>query len=266
MSSVLSGSSMGLNNVYIRSIGSTCGIDEFNGPLGDYFDRHYPDFHCGYPSYEQAEIAMLEEAINFALKKGKLKKEDINLYMGGDLNNQLTATNYMAKKIKRPLMAMYGACATMGLIIDNAAMLIENHCIHNANCFVCSHNATAERQFRYPLEYGVQRKETMTTTATGAVSVILDNNPSNVKVESITIGRVVDLNQSDPNDMGRAMAPAAFDTLVTHFQDTNKDPSYYDVIVSGDLGYIGKEIAIDIVKSKGYDIKANYDDCRSSNF
>ena len=260
MSSVLSGSSMGLNNVYIRSIGSTCGIDEFNGPLGDYFDRHYPDFHCGYPSYEQAEIAMLEEAINFALKKGKLKKEDINLYMGGDLNNQLTATNYMAKKIKRPLMAMYGACATMGLIIDNAAMLIENHCIHNANCFVCSHNATAERQFRYPLEYGVQRKETMTTTATGAVSVILDNNPSNVKVESITIGRVVDLNQSDPNDMGRAMAPAAFDTLVTHLKDLKRSASYYDLIVTGDLSAYGKKIMKELMKQGNIEY-LRYDDC-----
>ena len=105
---------------------------------------------------------------------------------------------------------MYGACATMGLVINAASMLIENHCIHNANCFVCSHNATAERQFRYPIEYGVQRKETMTTTATGAVSVILDNNPSAVRIEALTIGRVIDMNQSDPNDMGRAMAPAAF--------------------------------------------------------
>ena len=151
MSSVLSGSSMQLNNVYVRATGTTCGIDEFNGPLGQYFDRHYPDFHFGHKSYELAEMAMLQDAISHALKKGKLKKDDINVFLGGDLNNQVTASNYTAKDFQRPFMAMYGACATMGLVINTASMLIENHCIHNANCFVCSHNATAERQFRYPI-------------------------------------------------------------------------------------------------------------------
>ena len=106
MSSVLSGSSMVLNNVYIKSIGTTCGIDEFNGPLGDCFDRHYPNFHFGHDSYEQAEIAMLQDAIAIALKKVKLKKEDIAVYFGGDLNNQLTASNYTAKDFQRPFMAM----------------------------------------------------------------------------------------------------------------------------------------------------------------
>ena len=144
MSSVLSGSSMQLNNVYVRATGTTCGIDEFNGPLGQYFDRHYPDFHFGHKSYELAEMAMLQDAISHALKKGKLKKDDINVFLGGDLNNQVTASNYTAKDFQRPFMAMYGACATMGLVINTASMLIENHCIHNANCFVCSHNATAE--------------------------------------------------------------------------------------------------------------------------
>ena len=256
MSSVLSGSSMILKNVYIRAIGTTCGIDEFNGPLGDYFDQHYPDFRFGNDSYEQAEIAMLQDALGIALKKGKLKKEDINVYLGGDLNNQVTASNYTAKDFQRPFMAMYGACATMGLVINTAAMLIENHSLHNANCFVCSHNATAERQFRYPVEYGVQRKETMTTTATGAVSVILDNNPSAIRIEALTIGRVVDMDQSDPNDMGRAMAPAAFDTLCNHLTD------YYDLIVTGDLSDYGKAIMKELMKESHISYK-EYDDCGS---
>ena len=262
MSSVLSGSSMILNNVYIKSIGTTCGIDEFNGPLGGYFDRHYPDFHFGYDSYEQAEIAMLQDAIAIALKKVKLKKEDIEVYFGGDLNNQVTASNYTAKDFYRPFMAMYGACATMGLVINNASMLIENKAIKNANCFVCSHNATAERQFRYPIEYGVQRKETMTTTATGAVSVILDNTPNKVKVESLTIGRVIDLFQSDPNDMGRAMAPAAFDTLCNHLADLNRQGDYYDLIVTGDLSDYGKKIMKELMAEKKINYK-EYDDCGS---
>lgn len=262
MSSVLYGSSMTLKNVYVRAIGTTAGIDEFNGPLGDYFDRHYPDFHFGNDSYEQAEIAMLQDAISIALKKGKLKKEDINVYLGGDLNNQVTASNYTAKDFHRPFMAMYGACATMGLVINTASMLIENHSLHNANCFVCSHNATAERQFRYPVEYGVQRKETMTTTATGAVSVILDNNPSSIRIESLTIGRVVDLDQSDPNDMGRAMAPAAFDTLCNHLTDLNRQATYYDLIVTGDLSNYGKAIMKELMKENHISYK-EYDDCGS---
>lgn len=262
MSSVLSGSSMILNNVYIRSIGTVCGIDEFKGPLGNYFDRHYPDFHFGNTSYELAEIAMLQDAINAALKKGDLKKEDINVYLGGDLNNQVTASNYAAKDFRRPFMAMYGACATMGLVIDTAAMLIENHSLHNANCFVCSHNATAERQFRYPVEYGVQRKETMTTTATGAVSVILDNNPSAIKIEALTIGRVIDLDQSDPNDMGRAMAPAAFDTLCNHLSDLKRQATYYDLIVTGDLSNYGKAIMKELMKENNINYN-EYDDCGS---
>lgn len=260
MSSVLSGSSMGLNNVYVRSIATICGKDEYNGPLGNYFDKHYDDFHFGHKSYELAEIAMLDETIALALQKGKLKMEDINIYLGGDLNNQVTATNYTAKKFKRPLMAMYGACATLGLVISNAAMLIENYSIHNANCFVVSHNATAERQFRYPVEYGIQRKETMTTTATGAVSVILDNNPSQVRVESLTLGRVIDLNQSNPNDMGRAMAPAAFDTLINHLQDLKRTSDYYDLIVTGDLSNYGKSIMKVLMDEKGISHQ-NYDDC-----
>ncbi|MCR1946310.1 stage V sporulation protein AD [Erysipelatoclostridium ramosum] len=260
MSSVLSGSSMQLNNVYVRATGTTCGIDEFNGPLGQYFDRHYPDFHFGHKSYELAEMAMLQDATSHALKKGKLKKDDINVFLGGDLNNQVTASNYTAKDFQRPFMAMYGACATMGLVINTASMLIENHCIHNANCFVCSHNATAERQFRYPIEYGVQRKETMTTTATGAVSVILDNNPSAVRIEALTIGRVIDMNQSDPNDMGRAMAPAAFDTLVNHLKDLNRQGTDYDLILTGDLSTYGKSIMKELMNENSVTYN-EYDDC-----
>lgn len=262
MSSILSGSSMRLNNVYIKEVATTCGIDEFKGPLGTYFDRYYPDFHFGNESYEQAEIAMMQDAIILALKKGNLKKDDIDIYLGGDLNNQVTASNYCAKDFRRPFMAMYGACATMGLVIDNASMLIEGKIINNANCFVSSHNATAERQFRYPVEYGIQRKETMTTTATGAVSVILDNQVHKVKVSSITLGRVIDLDQNNPNDMGRAMAPAAFDTLCTHLKDLNLKGDYYDLIVTGDLSDYGKRIMEALMQENKICYK-EYDDCGS---
>lgn len=260
MSSHLLGNSMLLKNVYVKGVGATCGIDEFNGPLGQYFDRHYPDFHFGHKTYELAEIAMLQDALSFGLRNAKLKKEDINIYFGGDLNNQVSASNYTAKNFMRPFIAMYGACATMGLVINTASMLIENGSIENGNCFVCSHNATAERQFRYPIEYGVQRKETMTSTATGAVSVILDNKPNLIRIEALTIGQVVDMEQDNPNDMGRAMAPAAFDTLNNHLHDLNREGTYYDLILTGDLSAYGKSIMKELMKESKIAYN-NYDDC-----
>lgn len=260
MSSVLSGSSMILSNVYLHALATTCGKDEYEGPIGSYFDYHYPDYHFGNDSYEQAEIAMLQDAIDLALKKAKLKKEDIDVYLGGDLNNQVSASNYTARDLKRPFMAMYGACATMGLVLNTASMLIENGSIASANCFVCSHNATAERQFRYPVEYGLRRKETMTFTATGAVSVIIDRQISKVRIEALTIGRVIDLAQNNPNDMGRAMAPATFDTLTTHLKDLNRQGTYYDLIVTGDLSNYGKAIMKELMKENNITYN-EYNDC-----
>ena len=242
MSSHLSGNSFVLNNVYIHSCGTTAGKLEYQGPLGSFFDQHYPSHRFGHSSYELAEIAMLQDAINHCLKKVKKKKEDIDMYFGGDLNNQLTATNYYGRNLNRPLIAMYGACSTLGLVIANASLLINNNAIDKAIAFTVSHYATAERQFRYPVEYGVQRKDTTTFTATGACAVLLSNKPSKIKVASITTGRVIDLHQDNPNDMPRAMAPAAYDTYINHMHDLNIDGNYYDLILTGDLSSYGKRL------------------------
>lgn len=260
MPSNISGSSFLLHNVYIQCVGTTAGKLEGEGPLGNCFDKKCQDHYNGQDSYEMAEISMLKEAIDISHKKGGIKKEDINMYFGGDLNNQITATNYTAKELMRPFMGMYAACATIGLTIGNAALMIENGSLQNANAIVASHNATAERQFRYPNEYGIQKPETTTFTATGATSVVLSNQKQNIRVESVTFGKVTDYNQTNPNDMGRAMAPAAYDTLKTHLQDLGREGTYYDIILTGDLSTYGKTILEEMMK-KGNINYHQYNDC-----
>lgn len=260
MQSNISGSSFIVNNVYIKSVGTTAGVDETQGPLGSYFDKHYGDYHIHEDSYELAEIKMLKEAIMISHQKGKVVNDTIDMYLGGDLNNQITASNYTAPTFNRPFLGMYGACSTIALALNTASLLIDNNSITTANVFVVSHNATAERQFRYPLEYGIQKPETTTFTATGAVSVILSKERNKVRVESVTFGKVVDYDQKDPNDMGRAMAPCAYDTLKTHLQDLNRQGTYYDMILTGDLSHYGKSILEEMMKDGNIEYK-NYDDC-----
>lgn len=256
MSSHISGNSLKLNNVYIDNVGTTAGLLEFDGPLGNFFDKHYDDFYFKHKCYQSAEIAMLQDAIDITLEKTDL---NIDLCFGGDLNNQITATYYASRNLDRPVIGLYGACSTIALAINNAACMVENNVIANALAFTVSHNATAERQFRYPLEYGIQRKETTTFTATGATSVILTNKPRKIRVSSITFGKVVDLHQDDPNDMGRAMVPAAFDTLKQHFKDLQRDYNYYDLVLTGDLSKYGREIMKTLLEKEN--IKINYNDC-----
>ena len=260
MSSRISGNSFIFENVYIQSVGTTAGIVEHQGPLGHYFDKHYPDHYHHQKSYEQAEIEMLKDAILLCLKKGKVKKEDIDLYFGGDLNNQITACYYYASHLYKPFIGLYSACSTIGLAIANASIMIENHNIQNAIACTVSHNATAERQFRYPIEYGIQRKETMTFTATGSCAVYLSCKVSKVKIESITLGKVIDYDQYDANDMGRAMAPAALDTYLQHMKDLKRDGTYYDLILTGDLSNYGKKIMKDLLKEENQKYN-EYDDC-----
>lgn len=260
MSFHFSGNSVSLNNVYIESVGTTAGLLEYQGPLGTYFDKYYLDHYHGNSSYEQAEIEMLSDAIFACLNKAKLKKDDIDFYFGGDLNNQLTACYYHACHLNKPFIGLYSACATMGLALANASILLENQNINKAIACTVSHNATAERQFRYPIEYGIQRKNTSTFTATGGCAVCLSSQKNKVRISSVTLGKVVDMNQYDANDMGRAMAPAAFDTYKQHMKDLNIDGTYYDLILTGDLSNYGKSIMEKLLKDDHQKYN-QYNDC-----
>jgi len=251
------------NNVYIKDVYTICGMYEKDGPLGKYFDRKYDDdLYYGEKSWEQAEIKLLKDNIKFLLKKTKLKEEDINLVISGDLENQIAASDYTMREYNIPYLGIFSACATSseGLIIGST--FIDSKKIDNCIVATVSHNMSAEKQFRNPTEYGTPKPKTSTFTSTGSATVLLTNKKSDIKIESSTIGRVIDMGISDVNNMGAVMAPAAADTIYRHLTDLKREPNYYDLILTGDLGIYGKNILIDYLKKQyKIDISNNYNDC-----
>ena len=247
-------------NVFINNTATVTGPYESNGPLGKYFDKSYNDFYFGTKTWEQAESKMITEAIDILLNKAEITKFDIDLFISGDLLNQLVPSNYAASNLQIPYFGIYNACATSveGLII--AANMIENKQIKNCICSVSSHNNAAEKQFRYPVEYGGPKPKTTTFTTTGSATSYLSNKKSGIKIESATIGRVVDMGIKDAYNMGAVMSPACADTIYRHLTDMKRDVDYYDLILSGDLGIYGKKILKEYMKLEyGIDLK-NYDD------
>ncbi|MBR1377257.1 MAG: stage V sporulation protein AD [Bacilli bacterium] len=248
------------NNVYLNETAIVTGPYEANGPLGSYFDRSYDDLYFGTDSWEAAEAKLIEDSVDILLSKSSLIKSDIDIHISGDLLNQLVATNYAAKDIGIPLMGVYAACATstLGLIIG--ANMVESGQVKNAICTVSSHNSSAEKQFRYPVEYGGPKRKTTTFTSTGGASALISSKKKGIRIESGTIGTVVDLGIKDVYNMGAVMAPAAARTLYEHLNANGRDTNYYDLILTGDLGIYGKEIFKDYLK-KEYGIKLkNYED------
>lgn len=250
------------NNVYLNDVGTVVGPYEHEGPLSKRFDRSYPDLYINTDSLETAEMALMQESIDIVLDKVNKQKDDIELFVAGDLQNQITSSCYTAKYVNSPFLGIYSACATNveGLII--AANMIESNSVKNSLVSVSSHNMVAEKQFRNPTEYGAPKPSTATFTATGGASAYLSKEKSIVRIESSTIGKVMDLEQNDPNHMGACMAPAAADTIYRHLQDTKRDISYYDLIVTGDLGDCGKKILREYMEEEyGIIIGDNYNDC-----
>ncbi len=248
------------NNVYLNNTATVTGPYERDGLLGNYFDKSYRDLYMGEKSFEKGEIKLVKEGLNILLKKSNLKKENIDLVVGGDLLNQITASTYGSVGVG-DFIGIYGACSSsvLGMII--VSNFIEGGFIKNGISLVSSHNMTSEKQFRYPTEYGAPRKNSSTFTATGSASCLLSNKKSSVRVESATIGRIIDYNENDPNDMGRVMAPSAIDTLLRHLKDTGRDASYYDLILTGDLGKYGVEIVKDYLDKECDITLSNYNDC-----
>lgn len=248
------------NNVYIGNTATITGPYESNGPLSKYFDKSYHDFYFGQRTWEQAESHILKECVDILLNKSGKTKYDIDVFLGGDLLNQLISTNYAASSLNIPYLGIYNACATSceGLII--ASMMIDSGKINNAVVGVSSHNNGAEKQFRYPVEYGGPKNKTTTFTTTGAAAILLNSTKSKLRIESGTIGRVVDLGTKDPFNMGAVMTPAAATVLYEHLRDTNREIGYYDLIITGDLGKYGKLMLKDYMVSE-YNIKLkNYED------
>lgn len=249
------------HNVYVASRSAVAGCLEAQGPLKDYFDKTYEDNYCNEKSFEKAERAMVYDACDIALRKGNLKPSALDIVIGGDLINQLTSSHYFARDTDVPFIGMYAACATSSLVIGQAAMWIEQGYAKQALAFTSSHVATAERQFRYPNEYGVQKKATTTSTVTGAGAIILSSQPSAIKVSAFTPGKICDWNYSDANDMGVAMAPAAYDTLNRHFQNTHTDFKDYDLIATGDLSQLGFSFLMDLLYQDNHPVEHRLHDC-----
>lgn len=248
------------NNVYVKDTALVAGRLEKEGNLGEYFDKSYDDFTID-KSVELSEVKMNKDVLKIILKKTKLKKEEIDLLVGGDLLNQICATSYGAAYYNRPFLGVFSACATSMESIIVASSFLENNYISSAICFTSSHNLASEKQFRNPIEYGYTKPKTATFTSTGAGAIMLTNEKSDVKISGFTVGRIVDLKQNDPNNMGAVMAPAAADTIFNHLKNLEITPDYYDLILTGDLGIYGKEILKDYMKQKYNITLENYNDC-----
>jgi len=235
---------------------------EGQGPLAEDFDIIHGDLRLGQDSWEKAEKALLEEAAKLAIENAGLTQEQINFFVGGDLMNQIISTSFAARTLMIPYIGIFGACSTSMESLAVAANLVDSRSAKFALSSACSHNATAEKQFRYPTEYGSQKPPTAQFTVTGAGASVVAQEGQGPRVTSATIGRVIDMGISDPFNMGAAMAPAAVDTIQAHFRDFQIEPGHYDLIVTGDLSKVGYEIACDLFdKHKVPMHQTEYKDC-----
>ncbi|MFP7472827.1 stage V sporulation protein AD [Niallia taxi] len=254
------------NHPVIQSTGVAGGPFEGNGNLAKDFDILHEDLWMGKTSYEQAHRVLLEEATETALKKSGLSAEDAQFFIAGDLINQITPTSFAARDLKVPYFGLFGACSTSMEGLAMSSFIINYKGAKNILTGASSHNAAVEKQFRYPTEYGGQKPPTAQWTVTGAgVALLTENDGTHENcpyTTSATIGRVMDMGLIDPFNMGGAMAPAAADTICAHFNDLGVDASHYDLIVTGDLGKIGRNSVLALLEEKGIHIDKNkFNDC-----
>ncbi|MDD7402369.1 MAG: stage V sporulation protein AD [Butyribacter sp.] len=271
------------NPPIISGAASVVGEKEGQGPYGEYFDVIEKDPKVGADSWEEAEGKLQEKAAMLAIRHAKLTKKDIRYMVAGDLLGQLMASSFGLISMDIPLFGIYGACSTMGESLGIAAMIVDGGFAEHAIAITSSHFASAEKQFRFPLGYGNQRPKAATWTVTGSGAVVLTKSvrkeemqqkgeweeiskrakeeKGKVKVKGITTGKIVDYGVKDSMNMGACMAPAAGEVIVQNFIDFGYQPEHYDKIITGDLGKVGKDIVIDYVKAKGYDITKQYMDC-----
>lgn len=246
---------------FVASWASVAGKKEGQGPLADEIDVKEQDEMFGMENWEQAESAMQKQAADLALEKGNIHRREVRYLFAGDLLGQLIATSFGTVDLEIPLFGLYGACSTMGEALGLGAMCVNAGYADRVLALASSHYATAEKQFRFPLGYGNQRAQSATWTVTGCGAVVLGKNKTRVAVTGITTGKLVDMGSKDSMNMGAAMAPAAWNTICQNFEDFGVDASYYDRIITGDLGMVGQKALLDFMKSSGYDITGKHMDC-----
>ena len=249
---------------FVASWASVAGKKEGQGPLADEIDVKEQDEMFGMENWEQAESAMQKQAADLALEKGNIHRREVRYLFAGDLLGQLIATSFGTVDLEIPLFGLYGACSTMGEALGLGAMCVNAGYADRVLTLASSHYATAEKQFRFPLGYGNQRAQSATWTVTGCGAVVLERGSEmkrEVAVTGITTGKLVDMGTKDSMNMGAAMAPAAWNTICQNFEDFGVDASYYDRIITGDLGMVGQKALLDFMKSSGYDITGKHMDC-----
>ncbi|HHW74147.1 MAG TPA: stage V sporulation protein AD [Firmicutes bacterium] len=245
----------------LASTATVAGPMEGAGPLGSDFDFLYKDQRAGEKSFEAAERKMLLEACSRALEKGSFGLDTIEYFLSGDLLNQITVSGYSAAVLGRPFFGLYGACSTLALALSLGSMLVAGGFAANVLAATSSHHSSAERQFRYPTEYGFQRPPQAQWTVTGAAAAVISATGEGPWITAVTTGKVVDLGEQDSFNMGAAMAPAAASTLLRHFEELQRSPDYYDLIVTGDLGAVGSKLLRQLLGRSGYYPEDNLNDC-----
>lgn len=245
----------------ILSSAAVAGKKEGEGPLKSSFDQIFPETKLGQPSFEKAECALQKRALAHALEKASLQEDDLDVLFAGDLLNQCISSSFAAREARVPFLGLYGACSTMAESLLLAASFVNAGYARRAAAITSSHFASAERQYRFPLGYGGQRTPTAQWTVTASGCCILGANGKGPFIECATVGKIQDFGIKDANNMGAAMAPAAIDTLRQHFEDLHRKPRDYDLIVTGDLGALGKKIVLEQMALEGFDLAGRYDDC-----
>ena len=257
------------NKVYIRASASVAGKKEGEGPLGKCFDCVENDPYFGEKTWEKAESRLQEMTLGLTLNKGELKSEDIRYLVAGDLLGQLIATSFGVSKFGIPFFGVYGACSTMGETLSLASMLIDSGYANYTMALTSSHFASAEKQFRFPLDYGNQRPRSATWTVTGSAGVILSSQKceynlvsgrKSIVITGITTGKIMDYGIKDSMNMGACMAPAAADVIMANLRDFGRNVGEYDKIITGDLGYVGTEILKDLLGKEDINLN-NHMDC-----
>ncbi|MFC4599289.1 stage V sporulation protein AD [Cohnella hongkongensis] len=246
----------------IIGTGTVVGPDEGQGPLAADFDLVHPDLEIGQPTWEKSERALMEQATDIALQHANLSKDKLNFFVGGDLMNQIISTTFAIRQLGAPYLGVFGACSTSMESLAIASLLVGTGAADYVMAGTCSHNCTVEKQFRYPTEYGSQKPPTAQFTVTGAGASIVARSGTGPVVTAATIGKILDLGIKDPFNMGAAMAPAAVDTIQSHFQETGRDPGYYDLIVTGDLAGVGHPLASEMLQRNGVPMeRTTFRDC-----
>lgn len=251
----------------ITASSAIVGPFEGKGPLANDFDVIHGDTWIGQDSWEKAEKRLLEEACEKAVQKAGLEKENIQFFIGGDLMSQLISSNFAARTLAIPFLGIFGACSTSMEGLSLSALLVDSKNAEIVMCGTASHNSSVEKQFRYPTEYGGQKPPTAQWTVTGAGAAIVQpassvQQSTGIRVVASTIGKVVDMGIADPFNMGAAMAPAAVDTITAHFRDMGLSFEDYDLVVTGDLGRVGHEIAHKLFIKHGIHVPPNrFQDC-----